>query len=61
MSPEESGLVSHFLCSIVGLYVWEVFFRKWCFKKVKLIKDSYKNKNLNWYKNTVIEWVKSRF
>jgi hypothetical protein len=53
--------MEYLLYIIIGLYVWEVFFRKWCFKKVKLIKDSYKNKNLNWYKNTVIEWVKSRF
>jgi|TARA_R110001592_G_scaffold330078_1_gene612159 hypothetical protein len=68
MSPELE-LLSHFLCSIAGLYIWEVFFRKWYFKKWKLIKE-YKNSAIlpksykdipNWFKNTVVVWVKSKF
>jgi hypothetical protein len=43
----------------VSLYVWEIFFRKWYFNS-SIFPKSFKDIP-NWFKNTVVVWVKSKF
>tara|TARA_X000000368_G_C22655400_1_gene547169 strand:- start:70 stop:294 length:225 start_codon:yes stop_codon:yes gene_type:complete len=74
MHHEESELLYHFLCSIAGLYIWEIFIRAWWFKKwnqfkkLKFLLPKGIKDIPSWFKNVVwvylqiaFLWLKNKF